>query len=174
MKRKGTFLFAGIMIVIILAFVSCEKYDLNIEGDVEIYLLDLFQSEIESLAILSDGLTLSTEPIIHYDEIVEYNSRTHNFSLTKSAAERIDGEFGSAFALTVNQEIIYTGYFWSDLSSATVDWVVANLTSIQGLDKYEFRVQIGYPWLFEEWSIPDNRNDRRILSVFARDKKLKD
>ncbi|MEE4115136.1 MAG: hypothetical protein V2I37_03155 [Marinilabiliaceae bacterium] len=171
MKRKES-LFTGIILIYILAFTSCEKYDTDIEGDVDIYLLSQYQTEYIGSAILNEGLVLSEEPAISYSEILKYNSHDFTFKLKQSAIDRIEDKFGSAFAVTVDGEVIYTGYFWAAFSSATVDWIVIDL--VLGLEDDEITVQLGYPWLFDEWNIPDKRNDRRILSVFARDKKLID
>jgi len=157
---------------LILLLASCEKYDRNIEGDINIYLLDDYTTAENSMKILSDGIVLAEEPIASYSEIIEYNSEEYSFKMSMDAITRIGNEFGSAFAVTLEDEVIYTGYFWSDVSSAVVDWIVMDMTL------YEFSismtVQLGYPWLFDEWSIPDRRNDNRLLSVFARDGKLRD
>ena len=74
------------------------------------------------------------------------------------------------FALVANQEIIYTGYFWSSFSSAICPWLTIDplFAEISG----ELRVELGYPGLMEGMSIPDHRNDERILSILRHDRKL--
>lgn len=157
---------------IVFSFVSCEKYDKDIEGDIKIYLLEDYNTAENSMVIKTDGIVLADNPIVYYNEILEYNSEEYSFELSPEASTRVGGEFGSAFAITIEDEIIYTGYFWSALSSAIVDWVVADITL------YEYNniitVALGYPWLSDSMNIPDRRNNRDLLSVFARDGKLVD
>ena len=88
MKRKDT-LFTGIILIYIMAFTSCEKYDTDIEGDVDIYLLSQYQTEYIGSAILNEGLVLSDEPAISYSEILKYNSNDFTFESKQSAIERI-------------------------------------------------------------------------------------
>ena len=92
--------------------------------------------------------------------------------LDPAAAERMKDLFGSAFAVTIDGEVIYTGYFWSLISSQIVDWVVTDLLTVQTSARLE--MDLGYPSLMEWMEIPDKRNDRRVLSVFHRDGKLID
>ena len=151
---------------------SCEKYDTDIEGDIDIYLLDEYDTEEGSAAIINTGIVLSNEPVIYYDEIKSYNSRTYTFKLTADAADRLEDYYQSAFAVTIDGEIIYTAYFWSSFSSLGVDWVVTDLLRVETSN--EMKMQLGYPGLIEGTTIPDKRNDNRILSVFKRDGKLVD
>ncbi len=172
--KKPTFPAAilALSLLMIISFYSCEKYDKNIEGDICIYLLDEFNTKVNSYEIISDGIVLSEDPILYYGDLIEYNADEHIFKLSESGTEKTDELFGSAYAVTIDGEIIYTGYFWSSLSSAIVDWVVMDVLGT--FDGNELHVQLGYPWLSNEMDIPDNRNDNRILSVFARDEKLID
>jgi len=156
----------------ISAFYSCEKNDENIEGDVAIYLLDEYNKKVESSAILEDGIVLNATPVLDYSEIVSYNPVSYTFEITPAAAERLKGLYQSAFAVTIEGEIVYTAYFWSSISSHIVDWVIADLITLY--DSNSFKVGLGYPYLMEGMSIPDNRNDQRLLSIFDRDGKLLD
>ena len=151
---------------------SCSKYNTDIEGDVEIYILDTYQTEYIGSAILNEGIELSSNPIISYDELLKYNSKTHQFSVPPSTVDKLEDKFGSAFAVTIDKEVIYTGYFWAAYSSATVNWVTIDI--LEGVRDNKLEVSLGYPWMISEWNIPDNRNNRRLLSVFARDGKLID
>lgn len=159
-------------LIVALFLGSCSKYNTDINGDVEIYILSTYQTRDPGSAILIDGMELSRSPIISYDELLKYNSRTYQFSVPTSTIDKLEDKFGSAFAITINKEVIYTGYFWAAYSSSTVDWVTIDI--LGGLRKDRLEVSLGYPGMMIEWDIPDKRNDRRILSVFARDGKLID
>jgi len=171
-KPVSRYLLIIISLFLIVTLPGCEKYDKDITGDVNFYLLDEYETDGIRGVIKDEGMVLSIEPIIYYGELLEYDSANYSFKLEPDAAERITDLFGSAFAVALEDEIIYTGYFWSAVSSAIVDWVVVDLVEVMVSNKMS--VKLGYPYLFEGVTIPDNRNDNRILSVFARDNKLKD
>jgi len=168
--KDSVFIIISFLILVILS--SCEKYDSDITGDINFFLLDEYETEGIRGVINDDGLVLHDEPIIFYGELLEYNSVNHSFTLDPEASARINNQFGSAFAVSLEDEVIYTGYFWSGFSSAIVDWVVIDLLEVEGSNK--MNVKLGYPYMFEGVTIPDNRNHNRLLSVFARDDKLID
>lgn len=126
--------------------------------------LNGYDSQIdEAAAKIADTVLIS------YDEILSYNAKTYTFTVTEEARKRL--EFFRPFAVTVDSVIIYTGYFWTSLSSRSVDWVVIDLISMTG-NENELKVQLGYPGQWDGLAIPDKRNDPRILEVFREDGKL--
>ena len=155
-----------------VAFSSCEKYDRNIEGDVEVYLLDEYTKKAESSAISDEGIVLGDTPVLYYSDIISYDPDNFTYEIKAEAAERLKDLYQSAFAVTISGEIVYTAYFWSALSSQIVDWVVTDLVTVEISNR--MKVELGYPYLMEGMDIPDKRNDDRLLSVFARDGKLKE
>lgn len=134
----------------------------------EFYLLEDYAVNEPGMAIIEDYATIGDTALIHYDEILSYNPGTHTFKVQDEAIDRL--EFASAFAVTVDREIIYTGYFWSGLSSMSVDWVVIDLIFTMN---NVLKVELGYPGGHPtDHGITDKRNDPRILDVFSRDHKL--
>ncbi len=101
--------------------------------------------------------------------IISYNSKKFEFKVSAQALEKLNQY--DAFAVTVDRQIIYTGYFWSSVSSRSVNWIVIDLLFTENNTLY---VQMGYPGGMLSSSIPDNRNDSRILDVLRRDNKLID
>ena len=171
-KRSSLIITIATVSLLLLFNTACEKYDKDIKGDVELYLLKEYNTNQSGAEILSSGIVLEDNPLVEYSDLMEYDSKEYTFTLSASALESIGDLFGSAFAVTVDKEVIYTGYFWSALSSAIVEWVIIDLT--MGVRGDKVLVQLGYPWTMDDWDIPDKRNDRSILSVFARDGKLVD
>lgn len=161
-----------VLLITAVFFCGCSKYDKDIVGEVDFYLLDEYNKKPGSAAILSAGIVLDETPVLTYDEIRSYDSNSCTFEIDHAAAVRMKDLFGSAFAVTIEDEVIYTGYLWSGFSSMTVDWVVTDLLRMESSD--ELKMELGYPGLMEGMEIPDNRNDRRLLSVFHRDGKLID
>jgi hypothetical protein len=110
--------------------------------------------------------------IIYYDEILSYSPKNYTFTITESCANRLNGFHihGTPFAVTIDKQIIYTGYFWCGFSSSMVDWITIDPLNYGGKNK--LRVSLGYPGLIQGDYIPDDRNDYRILEVLRRDGKL--
>ncbi len=164
-----------LLLPVILA--GCERYQyVRQQGNgLEFYFIGDFQKVGTSAKIINSTVKLSDSVIIYYDEIKSYNSDTYTFTVAESCADRLN-DFknthihGTPFAVTVDKEIIYTGYFWCSFSSASVDWVTIDPLNYSG--KNQLRVSLGYPGLFEGDYIPDDRNDHRILDFLRADGKL--
>jgi hypothetical protein len=163
---------------LILLLVGCEKYQSPRQQGygLEFYLIKDFQKVGTSAKIINSSVILSDTVILYYDEIVSYNPDSFTFTLTESSANRLN-DFknnhihGTPFAVTVDKEIIYTGYFWCGFSSSMVDWVTIDPLNYSG--KNQLMVSLGYPGLILGDYIPDDRNDGRILDLMRRDNKLK-
>jgi len=169
------------LIISILVFISgaCENFHYSSPPghSLEFYLISEFQRQTNSYKIINGTVELSDSIIIRYDDILSYNLHNYTFTITKSLADRLNAFennhiHGTPFAVTVERQIIYTGYFWAGFSSSMVDWVTIDPLYYSG--KNQLRVQLGYPGLVEGDFIPDNRNDVRILEVLRRDSKLID
>jgi len=166
-----------IISLLILLLTGCEKYlSPRQQGyGLEFYLIKDFQRIGTSAKIINSNVNLSDSVIIYYDEILSYNSDTYTFTVTESCANKLN-DFknnhihGKPFAVTVDKELIYTGYFWCGFSSSMVDWVTIDPLNYSG--KNQLPVSLGYPGLFQGDYIPDNRNDYRILDILRRDGKL--
>jgi hypothetical protein len=168
-----------IISLLILLLAGCEKnQSVRQQGNgLEFYLIKDFQKVGTSAKIINSSVILSDSVIIYYDEIVSYNSDTYTFTLTENSADRLN-DFknnhihGTPFAVTIDKEIIYTGYFWCGFSSSMVDWVTIDPLNYSG--KNQLQVSLGYPGLIIGDYIPDYRNDYRILDILRRDSKLKE
>ena len=154
--------------------VSCEKKKTIPEGGIHIYLLSNHES-LDPLWEIDDSTFLLEEyPIIGYEDILSYDPKNHTFKISSAAQESLKGYESNIhsrpFVLVANKENIYTGYFWAAYSSAICPWV--NIDPIHAQYAGELRIALGYPWLMEGMSIPDQRNDGRILNILRQDGKL--
>ena len=170
---------AQLLILLVLLFTtttSCDKWRGDAEGDVELYLLESYQTEDQSCAIVFSSVKINEAPLIAYPDIKSYDSKKRIFKISDAAAVVVkDQEHsvnGIAFAVVANDEVVYTGYFWPAYSSATCQWIVIDPLMISGDN--ELRVELGYPGLMDGAYIPDERNNEQILDIFRRDGKLKD
>lgn len=173
---KLSFLFPLLLVMLLNATRSCDKWRGDAEGDVELYLLESYQTEDQTCAILNSSISLFEAPLIAYSDFKSYNSQTHIFKISDAAALAVKDQehsvHGLAFAVTANGEVVYTGYFWPPYSSASCQWIVIDPLMVFGDN--ELRVELGYPGLFEGADIVDERNNELILDIFRRDGKLKD
>jgi len=158
------------------AILSCEETnDSSYEnGVVELFLLESYENNGLYGKINESTVVLESEPIIHYSDIISYNKTRYAFEITEKSRQTIlelDVPIdGSAFAVTVNKDVIYTGYFWPSYSSAICNWTVIDPFLVDTDNK--LYVKLGYPDQLVDEPIPDRRNDQRILEVFSQDHKL--
>jgi hypothetical protein len=171
--------FSIIMIISIALFtISCNKEE-TIRcfadiGGVDIYLLESYETLEPSCQINEETATTKENAFIKYSDLLSYNSTKYSFTISEAVKEKLmDIQFpvsGIAFGVKVNNELVYTGYFWPGYSSQICTW-----TTIDPLYLYsgnELMVTLGYPGQLLNTTITDKRNDSRILNVFRRDGKL--
>lgn len=172
MKVPPTLIF--LVFLILISFTACEKNSDEVTGVVEIYLLEEFETVGEGAGIDAASAVTKPKPLVKYDDLRKYNAEEYFFKVTDDARETIENMpqsvFGIAFAVTADDELIYTGYFVPLYSSASVQWIVID-PLFWRLDNRMY-VELGYPGLIEGSVIPDHRNDPRILDIFRRDGKL--
>lgn len=165
------------ILIFLLFSAGCEKYQYIRQTGygLEFYYISDFQKINGTSKIINSTVKLSDSVIIHYDEIISYEPDSYTFTVSEYIADKLD-DFrsnpihGKAFAVTINKQLIYTGYFWASYSSSMVDWITIDPLNYGGRNKLQ--VQLGYPGLILGDYIPDNRNDRRILDFLEKDGKL--
>lgn len=149
---------------------GCQKEEFSAGMGVEFYLVENYQLT-ESGAIDESTVVTQSKPSIYYSDILSYNSQKYTFEVSTKitnalgATKDIDKSIiGKPFALKVNGEIIYTGFFWSWFYSS----FPIGIAAFTMYDTNDMRME-----LFDiDKNIPDNRNDERILSVLRKDGKL--
>ncbi len=167
-----------ILITVLIVLISgCEKFLSPPGKSLDFYIIKDFERIGTTYKIDNSSVKLSDSIIISYDEIISYNSKTYTFTVTGPCADRLtDFEnnhiHGMPFAVTIDKEIIYTGYFWCGFSSAMVDWITIDPLNYSGTNI--LKVRLGYPGIVIGDYIPDDRNDKRILKTLRRDNKLID
>ena len=172
MKSLKIFLFAILPIII-----SC-KHDEQLPSNhkIEFILLDSYETKTGSKAIIESSIVLNDSSLIEYSDITAYDPENHRFFLTSSSNQALakmgsEKLHGRAFALAINREPVYTGYFWAAFSSSICDWV--NVDPLSFASSNFLEVKLGYPWYSPEMQIPDNRNDQILLDILQQDGKLK-
>jgi hypothetical protein len=160
----------AILTVFISALSSCEK---DSGFGLEIYLLKAYQTKSPSQEIISGSEKLYQNPIIAYQNIAYYDSTDHYFKIDSLKIMELNHKQwptqGTAFALTINRTIIYSGYFIPGYSSTGSDWISIDPMSITG----KIRITLGYPGDQQKLISIDPRNDERIIRLLKADNKLK-
>lgn len=154
---------------------ACKKdNDEKTGNSIDIYLISEFETINNTQEIDKNSVELSDNPLVFYNDIISYDAHNYLFKITEEAKTRInnldDSIYTAAFAVTVDDEIIYTGYFWPGFLSSTCNWVVIDPLLLDVANA--LKVQLGYPETIEGVTIPDYRNDSRIIDIFRKDNKL--
>jgi hypothetical protein len=158
-----------ILTVFLIILVSCEK---DSGFGLEIYLLTDYQTKSPSKEIIAGSEKLSKNPIVNYHDIMSYDSTERYLQIETSKAEELNhiswDTQGTAFSLTIDKMIIYSGYFMPSYSSSGADWFIIDPLSIDS----KIYIRLGYPGELLRLLYIDPRNDDRIISLLRKDNKL--
>jgi len=167
--RFGFYLIA----LISLVFNACEDKNCDVTGEVELFLLESYDTN-GFCEIVKSSVETGKKPLIEYSDFKSYNAKHFVFKITDKAKETIEGlehpVNGLPFVVAADDQLIYTGYFWPAYSSASCQWLVIDPLMMRGDN--ELWVELGYPGPIEGTEIPDDRNNSLILDIFRRDGKL--
>ena len=126
---KKYIVFFELIAVFSLTFIACNKNEdlKTISGNVELYLLQSYET-VENTSQIDESSVITKEnPLISYSDFISYDSKNYIFKISDNAKQSIqDIEFpvyGVAFAIKANNNLVYTGYFWTGYSSASCNWV---------------------------------------------------
>lgn len=167
-------------VVILLAVASLNNCNKNsaetLKGTyLEFYLLDRYETTGSSQEIDPATVVISENALVSYSDIIAYNESEHLFVVCTDILNKLKANNGfdyhkKAFAVTIDKEIIYTGYFWTPFSSSICDWVTIDPTDME--NNNGLKVNLGYPSNLYGNNLVDLRNDSRIILMLKRDKKL--
>lgn len=165
MKKAAT-----ILTLFILIFSGCEK---DSGTGLEIYTLKDYETKSNSHEIIQGSEKLTKDPVIYYGDIIYYDSADHFFVIDSIKARKLSGinwpTGGTPFALAIDRNVIYSGYFIPGYSSSGSDWYSIDPINIGG----RLRVSLGYPGDRPDFKDPDRRNDSRIINLLRQDNKLR-
>jgi hypothetical protein len=124
-----------------------------------IYLTDESGSPGEAPEISS--VEIGDTPLIGLDDIICYDSDSHELILTGSAFARYQ-DIEGAFAVCVDRRPVYTGIFWNWFSSMSLDRIVI-LEKLSSENDNTLVIQAGYPGE-DFYQGEDPRGDERIMN----------
>lgn len=112
-----TIIFLGLT----LFLTGCEKEETDkAKGkDVELYLIESYETTDIQYQIDENSVITKTNPLLYYSDFLFYDSNNYVFVISEESKNRIKNlEYpvhGIPFALKVDNEIIYTGLFLAGL-----------------------------------------------------------
>lgn len=177
---KGIYILGALFLLI---SVACNKNlnDINSKDELingsdkslDIYLLENYETFDTSMEIIESTASISSEKLISYADILYYDKKNHIFKVSQSAMDMLlqsDNFHSKAFAITIDDEIIYTGYFWYGYASSICDRITIDPILLNGTN--ELRVKLGYPGDSFTRVSTDDRNAPRIINLLQKDNKL--
>ncbi len=158
--------------------ISCRKSDSNniagASGKVEIYLLDKAVWVPGKCQVDASKSIIDAQPIIMDSDIVAYYSSENAFEVNAVAFQRIIGlSDKTAFAVTLNKEVIYYGIYKPIFSSSSCDHSITMSTLTFNINEFRLRMGLGYPGLLQGITVEDQRNQTNLLSALEKQGKLK-
>ena len=160
------------ILVIMVTCISCKKESVNTGEKVEIYLLKTYQRvtnkcQIDpSFSILHDTATVMNE------DILEYSKSDYTFTLNEKAMQKVRAfrDF-TPFAVTVDKQVIYYGFFKPSISSSSCDNSIT--MDIEWTTGSKIFLRLGYPGTPQGVSIDDQRNNEKLLKTLKNQGKLR-
>lgn len=181
MKMEKLLLSALLALSILTAFFMKRQ-----DAKIEIYLIDKENTGspnyqpgyfLPKSRDLSDLPLITDEEILSY-EVVEDLSKNplevkYFLHVNKNGWEKIKRlenisvSSGQRFAVTVNRETVYGGYFWNPVSSFSCDWIV-----ISGWQSEKLELRKGYPESHFASAHSDPRGSELLIQAFAKTRRL--
>jgi hypothetical protein len=160
---------AAVIVCILLVLSSCSTP--NHEG-FAIYLTkgDIPPAQMPALSYVD----IAEQPIIAMKDIISYNAQTHELELTTNAYEgifQLDVPVsGKSFMVCVDKKLIYSGAFWTPVSSISFDGVT--IWKPLGLgETHVIKLELGYP-SSSFYGNEDPRNNPEVIRSLEQAGKL--
>ena len=151
---------------------SCTKDDVKSGDTIEIYLLK--SSQLVAGKCQIDPLTsvLQDTAIIKNQDILEYSQSNYQFKLTDFAIQKVRTlQDHTAFAVTVDKQVIYYGFFKPSISSSSCDNSI--IMDLDRTSDNKINLKLGYPGQLQGVTIDDERNNEKLVMTLRNQGKLK-
>jgi len=159
------------LLTILVLITSCNKNHTDSGDPVEIYLLKTIQLVPNKCQVDASNSAIETTPLVNNQDIVEYSKSNYEFKLTDEGVQKIKTLSDTTpFAVTINKQVIYYGFFKPMYSSSSCDHSIT-MELRWATDK--IMMKLGYPGQLQGVTIDDKRNDPMLLSALASQNKLR-
>jgi len=121
-------------------------------------------------------IDMADQPVIAMDDIISYNAKTHEITLTTEAFVRISSLEvplrGKSFVVCVDRNPIYHGAFWTPISSMSYDGVTI-WKPLMSQEPHVITLGLGYP-SSSFYSDQDPRDNAEVMESLKQAGKLTD
>lgn len=148
---------------------SCKKD--TVAGDpVEIYVLQNYSMVPGKCMVNPFSAVLESDPTVKNEDIIEYSQLNYEFKLTGISFQKIKAFPDlTPFAVTVDKNVIYYGFYKKWTSSSSCDHSI--IMSIKSLSDQTISMDLGYP--FGMTGIDDQRNNAVLTDALRKQDKLR-
>jgi hypothetical protein len=149
---------------------SCKKD--NAGETVEIYLLKTYQTIATKCQIDPSVSILQDMPTIRNQDVLEYSKTDYQFKLTDVAIQKVKTfNDKTPFAVTVDKQVIYYGFFKPGISSSSCDHSIT--MDLDWTSGNKISLKLGYPGQLQGVTIDDKRNDPKLIATLRQQGKLR-
>ena len=117
---------------------------------------------------------IAEQPVIAMNDIITYNAKTHEITLTTEAFDRISSlevpVRGKPFVICIDRKLIYWGAFWTPISSISFDGVTIWKPLSSQYPKI-IKLELGYP-SSSFYGGEDPRNNAEVMKSLEQAGKL--
>jgi len=117
---------------------------------------------------------IADQPVFALNDIIAYNAKTHEITLTAKAFDRISSlevpVRGKSFMVCVDRKLIYSGAFWTPFSSISFDGVTI-WKPLSSQDSKVIKLELGYP-SSSFYRGEDPRNNAEVMKSLEQAGKL--
>jgi hypothetical protein len=161
-----------VVLLVCMAFVhaGCSKSSTGVGTKVEIYLFSTSRNELNKCKVDEANSIVRNEAFLQNDDFLQYDKTNYEFTITSSAAQKVSTLLDATpFALTVDKQIIFIGFYKPSISSSSCDHSITMDTYL-GINTITFR--LGYPGPLPGITINDQRNNALLLETLRAQGKL--
>jgi hypothetical protein len=119
-------------------------------------------------------IDIAEQPVIAMNDIIAYNAKTHEITLTANAFDRIYSlevpVRGKSFVVCIDRKLIYWGAFWTPISSISFDGVTI-WKPLGSQDPKIIKLELGYP-SSSFYEGEDPRNNAEVMKSLEQAGKL--
>ena len=151
------------ILIISIVFLSCKKDKPWPKREVEFSLLKSYQFVSGKCQVDASTAILETLPLVTNDDILWYSKNNYEFGLTANAIQKINAAAGrSAFAVTVDKEVIFLAVYMPGFMSSTCDHsITMDVNTLSNVAT----MHLGYPVYRRSANlINDQRNNPFFIS----------
>ena len=117
---------------------------------------------------------IAEQPVFASKDIISYDSGKHEIILTPAAFEKISALqvplSGRSFVVCVDKKPIYSGAFWTPISSMSYDGVIIMKPLAARERATSIKIELGYP---SHFTGDDPRNNAEVMASLRQAGKLK-